>query len=312
MSALLSTAAVGQSDSVSTEKRVPIVGRVLANVATLGFGAGLGPQYQTFIFGMESKNAQGDQVVKPVEIVYAFFKDEGPLRDSFFDHSKRYELNVVRDSRCDQPLSKLSYEKNTDTSGKELPPTNVLQILYGTPRDVLKSDAILPCYILHGLRYKVISQDADRITSCQIRVPRELQDATFTIVYKFDTKDGRPVNITRVKNDFLQDDEFAACISRWKVPSMAKGVATFAWNAVQGWTMNVSAASTDGMDPKTGNLRLAIPLVQRGGQTIEPGAPPIPLSLSSLDRGVPHPLRRARPLFLALGAKGGFTICFDF
>jgi hypothetical protein len=36
-----------------------------------------------------------------------------------------------------------------------------------------------------------------------------------------------------------------------------------------------------------------------------PCAPPIPLFLSAPDRGVPHPLRRARPLFLALGAKGG-------
>jgi hypothetical protein len=261
MGALLSTSVIAQSDSMPNEKKTPLVGRVLADVASLTHGAGLGPQYQTFIFGVESKNTQGEQVVAPVEILYAFFKDEGLLRDSFFDHSKLYELNVVRDSRCDQPLSKLSYEKNADTTGKELPPTNVLQILYGAPRDVLKPDLVLPCYVLHGPRYKVISQDADRINSCLVRVPRELQDAPFTVVYKFETKEGKPVNITRVKNDFLRDDEFTACISRWTVPSMSKGVATFAWNATDGWTMNVSGESTGTVDTKTGNLHLTIPVV---------------------------------------------------
>ncbi len=234
------TNVIEQSDSMPNEKKTPLVGRVLADVASLIHGAGLGPQYQTFIFGVESKNTQGEQVVTPVEILYAFFKDEGLLGDSFFDHSKLYELNVVRDSRCDQSLSKLSYEKNVDATGKELPPTSILQILNGAPRDVLKPDFVLPCYVLHGPRYKVISHDADRITRCQVRVPRQLQDAAFTVVYKFETKDGKPVNITRVKNDFLRDDEFTACISSWTVPSMPKGVATFAWTATDGWTMNVS------------------------------------------------------------------------
>jgi hypothetical protein len=240
MSVLLPASMIAQSDSMPNEKQTRLVGRILADVASFMHGAGVGPQYQTFIFGVESKNTRGEQVVAPVEILYAFFKDEGLLRDSFFDHSKLYELNVVRDSRCDQSLSKLSYEKNADTAGKELPPTNILQILYGAPRNVLKPDLVLPCYVLHGPRYKVISQDADRISSCRVRVPRNLQDATFAVVYKFETKDGKPVNITRVKNDFLRDDEFTACISRWKVPSMSKGVATFAWNAADGWMMDVS------------------------------------------------------------------------
>jgi hypothetical protein len=240
MSAILCTSAAAQNDSASKGKKIPLVGRVLAGIASLTFGAGLGPQYQTFIFGVESKNAQGEQVVTPVAILYAFFKDQGPLRNSFYDHSKLYQLIVERDSRCDQPLSKLSYDRNVDETGKELPPTNVLQILYGAPRDVLKPDLVLSCYALRGPAYKVIRQDADRITRCQIRVPRELQDATFTVAYKFDTKDGKPLNITRVTNDFLPDQDFTACISRWTVPSISKGVATFAWNAADGWTMNVS------------------------------------------------------------------------
>jgi hypothetical protein len=217
-----------------------MVGRVLGYINSLVVGTGLGPQYETFIFGVETKNAQGEPVVAPVEILYAFFKDEGLLQDSFFDHSKLYELTVVRDSKCDQPLSKLSYETNTDTTGKKLPSTSILRILYGSPRDLFKPDSVLPCYVLHGHEYKVVSQDADRVTDCQIRVPRELQDSTFIVVYKFETKDGKPVNIMRVKNDFLRDDEFTVCISRWTVPSMARAIAMFSWSASDGWAMDVS------------------------------------------------------------------------
>jgi hypothetical protein len=231
---------IAQSDSMPKEKKTLLVGRVLGYINSLVVGAGIGPQYETFIFGVESKNAQGEQIVVPVEILYAFSKDEGLLRDSFFDHSKLYELNVVRDARCDQTLSKLSYETNAHITGEALPPTNILRILYGSPRYLFKPNSVLPCYVLHGRQYKIISQDADRVTDCQIRVPRELQDAPFTVVYKFETKEGKPVNITRMKNDSLRDDEFTACISRWIVPSMPKGVATFVWNATDGWTMNVS------------------------------------------------------------------------
>lgn len=241
MTALLFTAVAEQGGPSFKEKRCHIVGRVLANIASVTFGAGVGPQYQTFIFGVESRDGQRNSVVKPVEIIYTFFKDEGPLADSFFDHSKLYEMEVARDSQCDQLLGKLSYQRNTDVTGKELPSTTVLQVLYGTPYHLLKSDLVLPCYVMHGLRYKVVSQDADRVTNCQIHVPRELQDGNFTIIYKFETKGGVPVNITRVKNDFLQEDQFAACISRWKVPSISKGVASFTWNGTEGWTMSVSS-----------------------------------------------------------------------
>jgi hypothetical protein len=237
---LLCTNLSGQSSSIPKEKKIALKGRVLADVASLTFGAGVGPQYQRFIFGVESKNAHGEQVVTPVEILYAFFKDQGPLRDDFFNHSTVYELNVVRDSNCDQSVSALSYEKAEDTTGKELPPLKVLQVLYGAPRDVLKPDAVLPCYILHGREYKVASQDADRITRCLVRVPQELQDSAFTVIYKFETKDGKPVNIIRVKNDVLKDDEFAACISRWTVPSLKVGYARFTWNPTDGWTLSVS------------------------------------------------------------------------
>jgi len=239
MIALLSSSLTAQGDSVHG-KNTHLVGRVLAGISSLTMGAGVGPQYQTFIFGVESTNGQGERTVTPVEVLYAFFKDQGPLRDSFYDHSKVYELTVERESRCDQSISKLAYELNTDPTRKSLPPTDLLYIPYGAPRSLLETDAVLSCYVLRGPAYRVISEDPDRINSCLVRVPPELQDKPFAAVYEFATKDRKPVNVRKLKNDFLPDKNFISCISQWTVASMSKGVATFTWNPASGWTTTVS------------------------------------------------------------------------
>ena len=90
---------------VATEKTRPLVGRVLADVSTLTFGAGLGPKYTGFIFGVEESGSAG---VVPVKVSYAFFKSQGPPPVSFFDYSKRYELQAVRESKCDESVNSLS------------------------------------------------------------------------------------------------------------------------------------------------------------------------------------------------------------
>jgi hypothetical protein len=84
--------------------------------------------------------------------------------------------------------------------------------------------------------------------SCQVPVPHALQDASFTVVYKFETKDGKPVNIRKVKNDFLPDSKFVACISRWTIPGTSQGVATFSRKPAEGWTTSVSGEGTDVVD----------------------------------------------------------------
>ena len=138
---------------VPPEATERVQGRVIAYVSSAAFGAGVGPQYVRFVFGIESQ----DKELKPVKILYAFFKSDGPPRDSFFDHSKLYELQAVRDPKCDESVSSLSYEKNVDSeTGKELPPTNVMHFLDGAPKDILKPDVVLPCYLLRPGRYKVL------------------------------------------------------------------------------------------------------------------------------------------------------------
>jgi hypothetical protein len=156
--AVLTSVGVAQKtpdDQVATEKTRPLVGRGLAEVSTLTFGAGLGPKYTSFIFGVEE---DGSTHVVPVKISYAFFKSDGPPPDSFFDYSKRYELQAVREPKCDESVNSLSYVKNVDESGKPLPPTYVLRFLEGAPKVVLKPDAVLPCYVLRPGNYKLLHQ----------------------------------------------------------------------------------------------------------------------------------------------------------
>lgn len=157
-SALLSTNLAAQKNPpprASKEKTSRLVGRVLAYVDSMVVGAGVGPQYETFIFGVESKDERGELVNTPVEIAYAFHKSDGRLPASFFDHSKLYELRVVRDSNCDDSVSNLSYVKNEDETGKQLPPTYILRMMDGAPKDALKPDLVLPCYVLRSGNYRL-------------------------------------------------------------------------------------------------------------------------------------------------------------
>lgn len=88
--------------------------------------------------------------------MYKFYKSEPPLPNSFLDYSIRYELQLTRESSCDETVQSLSYEKNVDETGKQLPPTYVLQFLEGAPKDAIKPDAILSCYVLRPGKYRRI------------------------------------------------------------------------------------------------------------------------------------------------------------
>jgi hypothetical protein len=106
--AVLTSVSVAQKtpdDQVATEKTRRLVGRVLAEVSTLTFGAGLGPKYTSFIFGVEE---DGSTHVVPVRISYAFFKSDGPPPDSFFDYSKRYDRTRDLFLRAPTPPSQIN------------------------------------------------------------------------------------------------------------------------------------------------------------------------------------------------------------
>lgn len=88
----------------------------------------------------------------------------------------------------------------------------------------------------------------DVVTLCRITVPRNLQDATFTLTYKFETAaHGKLINVTRVKNDFLPDQPFSSCMAHWRLPSISgQGVAEFSRTPTEGWTeIHVSGKGFD-------------------------------------------------------------------
>jgi hypothetical protein len=154
---LAGTLVLAQKPSLPKEKRVSIKGRPLASVAYLtGFlRGGFGDHYEVFVFGLESKSH--DNSLVPVKVMYKFFyKTESALPDAFLDASKRYQLQVIREPNCDETLESLSYQKNADTTGKPLPSSYILQPLTGAPKEVLKSDMVLPCYVLRPGKYKAL------------------------------------------------------------------------------------------------------------------------------------------------------------
>jgi hypothetical protein len=154
---VLSTELSAQKISAPKEETIWIRGRVVASVGYLSgyLRGGFGDHYQVFVVDLDPK-AERDPVTL-VKIMYKFFyKAESPLPDSFFDSSKRYEMQVFRDSSCDETLQNLSYQKNEDETGKQLPPTYILRPLDGAPKDIFRPDSVLPCYVLRPGGYKLL------------------------------------------------------------------------------------------------------------------------------------------------------------
>jgi hypothetical protein len=128
-------------------------GRVIARVHTLHYGSSLSHKWMVFFFALEDPHGN----VKPIEIAYAFYKPNQLPPDSFWDYSRVYEIAVQRDPVCDTKVEDLAYERNFT---KELPPSFVLGYAKGAPTDLLKREAVLPCYTLWYGNYRQIHPSA--------------------------------------------------------------------------------------------------------------------------------------------------------
>jgi hypothetical protein len=133
-------------------------GRVMADVASLAFGAGLGPKWTSFIFAVETSTGK----VIPVRIAYAFYEPRELPPDSFWDYSKVYDLDVKRNPRCDTTVQAISSEENVDDHGNKLPATFILHSATNAPPFSLKPDTVLPCYVLWYGQYKRVDTAAAR------------------------------------------------------------------------------------------------------------------------------------------------------
>ncbi len=152
------TGVAARQAAKTTETKEPskvVQGRVLARRAGLRDAVGNfdGLRRETFLFGVESKETSM-QPLRPIKVVYKFYRRQPTLPESFFDYSVRYQLQAVRDSSCDETLDSLSYEEAADESGKPLGRDYVLRPLEGAPKELLKPDSLLPCYVLRPGNYK--------------------------------------------------------------------------------------------------------------------------------------------------------------
>jgi hypothetical protein len=116
----------------------------VAEVGGLLFASSLAHKWMSFYFASE----EPDGSVRPIQIAYAFFGSEQLPSESFWDESKLYEIEVRRERGCDTKVENLAYVKNTTEDGKELPRSFVLRFAKGAPKDLLKDEAVLPCYVL--------------------------------------------------------------------------------------------------------------------------------------------------------------------
>ena len=77
VSTLLSTsvnAQSEQSDSTPNEKETPLVGRALADVASLAFGAGPGPEYERSFSGWNQRMPRENRLSFPLRLPMRFQK----------------------------------------------------------------------------------------------------------------------------------------------------------------------------------------------------------------------------------------------
>lgn len=154
------TGAFAQGTKPAKEKAIAVKGRVLTDPPLLYLisgGAGLGPLWSEFLFGIESPAKRGEPVV-PIKVMYAYYDPTGKLLDEFFDHSKVYEFRLERDTTCDETVASISEAKDKGARGA-VPEDLALHILKGAPKELLRPDRMLPCYTLRQGKYKLVSQD---------------------------------------------------------------------------------------------------------------------------------------------------------
>lgn len=128
-------------------------GRPVAEVSSFLFGAILSHKWMSFYFASE----EPDGSVRPIQVAYAFYRSDQLPPETFWDYSKLYEIKVRRERGCDTKVKNLAYVENTTVNGKELPRSFVLGFAKGAPQDLLKDEAVLPCYVLWYGDYRQIA-----------------------------------------------------------------------------------------------------------------------------------------------------------
>ena len=124
---------------------------------------------QEFIFGMETKDSSGNDLVVPVFVVYRSYPDsEKFLPEIFFDYSKKYELSVINEN-YDISFKDVAYVNFVSNGIPVLPadldlPWQRLEILNGVPESILNMDMdiMLSKYELSSNNYKILKDASQK------------------------------------------------------------------------------------------------------------------------------------------------------
>lgn len=158
--ALLSSYVASQSipaPGARAQQTVNLTGHVLAR-KTFAITGVLDVHYEFFAFAVDRDSTQGNSPL-PVKISYEYFPPaERDLPDVFFDYSRHYELRVVREPSCDEKAESWSYPNMNET---EVFRSRGYGLRYfdGAPTNLIKPDAVLPCYILRPGAYKTLGAE---------------------------------------------------------------------------------------------------------------------------------------------------------
>lgn len=132
----------------ATEKETYLRGRVWAVIEDWSPHTGMSDRFQHFIFGVESKDQEGNKIATPVLIIYLIPRSDDTLPKLFFDYSNVLELRVNR-IPDDITLGSVALIKYMTTDNQEaLPPDLIMRLLDGAPTNILKMDMVLPYYEL--------------------------------------------------------------------------------------------------------------------------------------------------------------------
>jgi hypothetical protein len=98
---------------------------------------------------------------------------------------------------------------------------------------------VILVFLLISVHTKITSA-GELIELCDFKVPDSIANAnaSFSVVYSIEIDpSGKVVKVTKVKNEFLSDAPFVACLRTWQLPPEYGTVSViFNWTHGKGWT----------------------------------------------------------------------------
>jgi hypothetical protein len=151
--------------SDETKKEIILKGHVWAVIENWLPHTGMSDRFQIFVFGVESKDQEGNKIASPVLVNYLIPRSDDILPELLFHYSNVIELHVNHLPH-DLPLESVALIKYMTADNKEAhPPDIIMRLLDGAPTNILKMDMVLPYYDVLPDGYRCIGTIDDSPTA---------------------------------------------------------------------------------------------------------------------------------------------------